>query len=315
MQSTVIHERTDGLNVAILINLPNTDFTAMIAVKMAFCKSGNLPTFDFTAMIAVNLTHGKFMPLNSERRKLLASLVPDQVIVSKKWLMQHRLGVHAIDNLVKARQLQAVTNGVYTNGNPPTSWEAIVYSLQYIFDLKCVVGGLTALDLQGFSHYLRLGKKSVVNLYVAEPLPKWIDTLSDDISFRSQSSRPIVGNRTMAFTRKIEWRQGLPGIFVSTPERAILEVLLDLPEKITFEHADELMQGLTTLSPDKLQHLLEACNNVKVKRVFLWLAERYNYPWLSKLDLNRIDLGSGNRMLVKGGRLNTKYKISVPELS
>ena len=126
--------------------------------------------------------------------------------------------------------------------------------------------------------------------------------------------KTIVGNKTTAFTTKIDWKQGMPGLIVSTPERAILEVLLDLPEKISFEHADELVQSLTSLSPQNLQQLLEGCKNVKVKRVFLWLADRYNYPWLSRLDLDKIDLGSGNRMLVKGGKLNTKYKISVPEV-
>ena len=39
--------------------------------------------------------------------------------------------------------------------------------------------------------------------------------------------------------------------------------------------------------------------------------------WLKKLPaaetLDELGLGRGNRMLVKGGRLDAKYKITVPE--
>jgi hypothetical protein len=67
------------------------------------------------------------------------------------------------------------------------------------------------------------------------------------------------------------------------------------------------------LSPRNLQKLLEECKNVKVKRLFLWFADRHKYIWLSKLEIERINLGSGNRMIAKGGKLDNKYKITVPE--
>lgn len=252
------------------------------------------------------------MPLNSDRRKLLTWLVPEEVIVSRKWLVKNDLDRHAIDNLVKAKQLNKVSNGVYSRGENPPSWQAIVYSLQHIFNFECVVGGLTALELHGFSQYVSLGKQKYIEMYVKKPLPRWIQFLNKECFFKNHSSKTVVGEKTLAFTTNLVWKQGMGELIVSTPERAILEVLLDLPEKISFEHADELLEGLTNLSPTVLQQLLEGCRNIKVKRVFLWLAERHNYPWLSKLNLETVDLGSGNRMLEKGGKLNSKYKISVP---
>jgi hypothetical protein len=39
------------------------------------------------------------------------------------------------------------------------------------------------------------------------------------------------------------------------------------------DHAVELHKGLTTLRPDVVQSLLEACTSVKVKRLFLWASE------------------------------------------
>ena len=73
------------------------------------------------------------------------------------------------------------------------------------------------------------------------------------------------------------------------------------------------MQGLTSLSQRALQQLLELCHNFKVRRLFFWFAERLNYTWLSRIDRSKIELGSGNRVIAKGGKLNKKYLITVPE--
>jgi hypothetical protein len=51
---------------------------------------------------------------------------------------------------------------------------------------------------------------------------------------------------------------------------------------------------------------------VKVKRLFLYMAERHEHTWLSKLDISKVDLGKGKRMIVPNGRFNAKYQITVP---
>jgi hypothetical protein len=100
---------------------------------------------------------------------------------------------------------------------------------------------------------------------------------------------------------------------ISSPEKACLEMLMDVPNTVSFEHADELMQGLTSLSPRKLEVLLNACRHVKVKRLFFWFADRQGYNWLKKLDYQNFDLGKGKRVVAKGGKLDKKYQITVPE--
>ena len=75
----------------------------------------------------------------------------------------------------------------------------------------------------------------------------------------------------------------------------------------------ELMDGLNNLRPTSVQQLLEACTSIKVKRLFLYLAEKAGHQWLSYLDLERIDLGSGKRAIVKGGSYVPKYQITVPK--
>jgi hypothetical protein len=58
--------------------------------------------------------------------------------------------------------------------------------------------------------------------------------------------------------------------------------------------------------------LLEKCTSVKVKRLFLHLAELHRHPWVRQLDPTKVDLGSGKRALVPGGKLDPKYLITVP---
>ena len=109
------------------------------------------------------------------------------------------------------------------------------------------------------------------------------------------------------------WGQWEWPLTISSPERAILELMDEVPQRETFHQADVLIEGLRNLSPRRLQRLLTACRSVKVKRLFLWFAERHQHAWLKKLDSSRIDLGKGKRMLVRGGKLDPKFKITVPE--
>ena len=62
-----------------------------------------------------------------------------------------------------------------------------------------------------------------------------------------------------------------------------------------------------------MQTLLEQCNSVKVRRLFLFMAEKANLPIFKHLDLARIELGSGNRAIVRDGAYNARYKITVPK--
>ena len=104
-------------------------------------------------------------------------------------------------------------------------------------------------------------------------------------------------------------------LIISSPERAILEYLYDVPKKEGFDEANYIMEGLSSLRPSVLQKLLEACNSVKVKRLFLYMAEHHNHAWFDRLKPSSIDLGSGKREIIKGEKLDKKYKIVVPDLS
>jgi Transcriptional regulator, AbiEi antitoxin, Type IV TA system len=89
-----------------------------------------------------------------------------------------------------------------------------------------------------------------------------------------------------------EWQ-----LTASTPERALLEMLDELPGRESFHQVDILMEGLSALSPQRLQMLLADCGSVKVKRLFFWFAARHPHAWVKQVDRSAVDLGTGKRAL------------------
>lgn len=278
------------------------------------------------------------MPLNAERRQELLILVPGGLPVTRQWLMQQNKGFdrHAIDNLLKSKQLTPLAQGVYMRPGTKLTWEGVVCYLQNILKTDLCVGGLTALELMGLGHYVGLSENKTVHLYGKDLLPHWVNKALPHVEFVKHSALQGLGASYLINdeydTNKENLYSGDPlGLIKeaptgyesawpltrSSPERAFLEILMGVPDTISFEHADQLMQGLTTLSPRRLEALLRKCQNVKVRRLFYWFAERYQYAWFKKLPdplmLDDLGLGSGNRMLIKGGKLDTKYRITVPE--
>lgn len=254
-------------------------------------------------------------------KPLLKELLPYGMLATKKWLAERGVSIPALDNAVKTETLLSLGTGVYSQYSRSLGWEGVVASLQRMGTSDAlkfppvVVGGLSALALAGLAQYLSLGGKPHIHLYAQGSLPAWLTRLSLSMEFeRHGTSRlwPEWLLQDKKFLKVHEWQESLPPVYFSCPEKAILEVLMDLPEAVTFEHADELMQGLVNLSPRKLDELLKACKSVKVKRLFFWLAKRHGYAWRDKLSSADYNLGSGKRLVMKGGKLNTEFLITVP---
>lgn len=258
------------------------------------------------------------MVLHRDRRRLVEQLVPEGAIITREWLLQQTsLDKHAIDNLVKSGLLELLGKGVYTRGIAHLSWQSIVHALQTIMNLDPVVGGLTALNLKGFSHYLLMSGEQTVYLYGNDNLPGWVNNTLEREPFVFQSRRKLFADMDRdtsdSYTNTFPWRQDMAELKISCPERAVLEMIQLVPSKVSFEHAGQLMEGMTSLSPRVLQKLLEACTNIKVKRLFLWMADQHRHAWFAKLNMDTIKLGSGNRVLMKNGKLDKTYKITVPK--
>lgn len=254
------------------------------------------------------------------------------MLASASWLSERGYYRQLLDHYVKAGWLESPAHGVYRRPAAALKWQQVVASLQNVLDLPVHVGGITALELDGYAHFLQMHARKAVHLYSPVPLPSWLRKLplteqlvvrtsrlfnetDDDTHRHAKIARDAI---TAPHVRGIALKQVTWGDYdmpltYSTPERAILEFLDDVPKRESISHANLLMQGLRTLSPRRVSQLLNRCRSVKVKRLFLALAERNNHPWLKELDVSGIDLGKGKRVLVPGGKLHPKYLITLPQ--
>jgi len=217
------------------------------------------------------------------------------------------------DLLVKYKNsgwLESFGRGAYIRSGDKVDWPGALFTLQTQLGLPVHAGGKTALERKGYAHYLPASQKRVF-LYGPRGLvlPAWFQGDRFGVEFVMTRTNLFPPESRDGFT---EFREKDFSVRISAPERAMLEMLHLVPRKVGFDEARLVMGNLVTLRPDLVQGLLEACRSVKVKRLFLYMAESQEHAWLSKLDLSKVDLGKGKRMIVPHGRYDAKYRITVP---
>ena len=232
-------------------------------------------------------------------------------IHSLKWLGERGVAQNVAYEYFKNGSLEKHGPGIYSRKNEKLKWAGAIRLLQEELQKEIHVSGRTALELHGHAHYVPMGNKRIVYLstYSKEVLPKWFKEIDFDCEFRFTSSVLFPENAELTeYKDELGFR-----FYISSRELAILELLNVLDLANTFETAENYMNGLQTLRHDVMQDLLEKCTSVKVKRVFLYLAEKLSLAFFVKLDLNKIDLGIGKRQVVSvNGQLDKKYQITVP---
>ena len=258
--------------------------------------------------------------------------LPEGLLVDAAWLEAHGYSRSLRSHYVAAGWLEQPTRGVYRRSRGSLSWEQVVISLQTFLQFPVSVGGRTALDLQGYAHYLSQSQ-GVIQLYADKKLPGWVTKLTvgpkfqfhnrtrflakieqhtEELSISASVTDKSESTQAGAL-RIIRWGQWDWPLVISTPERAILELIDELPNKETFHLVDVTMEGMVNVSPRRMQQLLEEATSIKVKRLFFFFADRHGHRWLKHIKRDKIDLGKGKRMLVKGGKLDPKYQITMPE--
>lgn len=241
--------------------------------------------------------------------------LPEGLLVDAAWMEAHGYSSALRSQYVRSGWLDNPARRVYRRSRTPLTWQQVVISLQSILDLPLTVGGRTALEQHGYAHYLSATMREV-HLYGPKRPPTWLDDLPLDLAFHWHNNQRLFPGDADAPPEPSPVMYSAGGMHLpirySSKERAVLELLDELPDRESFHQVDALMEGMSDLSPRRLQALLESCANVKVKRLFLFFADRHRHAWRSRLDVSRIDLGSGKRALVKGGRLDPHYSITVP---
>jgi hypothetical protein len=245
--------------------------------------------------------------IETKINKLLQSEPPGVVLLSS-WLEKKGYSYDLQRRYKKSNWLQAIGVGAVKRSNDKVSYEGAIYALQKQGELSIHPAGRTALSLLGKAHYLEFRASKVV-LFGGngEKLPTWFKKYDWGVEVDYHETSFL--QRDLGLTEI-----GLKNfsIKVSGAARAIMECLYLAPQNQDLMECFEFMEGLNNLPPRQVQTLLENCQSVKVKRLFLYMAEKARHSWFNDLDIAKIDLGRGKRSIVKNGAFVDKYEITVP---
>ena len=234
---------------------------------------------------------------------------PSGSLFFSSWMKENGISYELQRRYRDSEWLMPIGTGVMIRtGENPTLYAALS-SLNKQTGKFIYVGGLSALELAGYTHYVPMGRPVVyVGYHQREWIPSWLKKHDWDVDLLCVTSEYFdseTGITTM--------RQGAFEILVSTPERAFMECLNLVPRQYNLMDLYYVMEQLTSLRPGMVQTLLEKNSSVKMKRLFLYMAEKSGHSWFSDLDVSKIDIGSGKREIISNGVYDSKYQIVIPE--
>jgi len=195
---------------------------------------------------------------------------PLGAVLTSSWLKRQGISANLSKYYVRAGWLHRVGNGAFTVQDETPGWLGAVAGLQQKTP-SFHPGGQTALEIAGLGHFLSVGDARPLYLFgrASDRLPTWFQNLP-----WAKRVRHVATNFLPEKIGLREYREGNLIVMVSAPERAALEFLQHLAiDEAGYEHANLVFEGLGTLRPALVQSLLESCTSVKVKRIFLHLAE------------------------------------------
>lgn len=257
--------------------------------------------------------------LSLQKRNKLNQLLrewPAGTIATQVWLEKRGVSRQLSHSYKERAWIDSIGQGAFIRAGDKVDWKGGLYSLQHQLNLNLHLGGLSALELQGKSHFVPLGKEKILHLYSSakgqkkQRLPAWF--LNGFENTTAHYHPRLLFSKPIGFR---EWEESNFSFKVSSAERAVMEILAELPQTMSYTHAFLLCQRNVTLRPRLIQQLLECCLSYKVKRLFLHFATKCNMPWLERLELGKVDLGRGKRQIESGGVYDNQFKIAIPKLS
>ena len=100
-------------------------------------------------------------------------------LVDTPTLERHGVTRMLAHKYINSGWLEPVVRGLYRRPDPDATredWRLVVRSLQQVMNYTSVIGGRTALEAQGFVHYLPMRDEQVIHLY-GENHPTWLKRL------------------------------------------------------------------------------------------------------------------------------------------
>ena len=220
---------------------------------------------------------------------LYTQLVPGTPLISED-LGKLRISADLAVHYVRSGWLHRLARGVFVR---PGDTLLLNPSLR-LLERKVAglhVGGKSALEWHGVRHYV--AQQATLHLYgwAAARLPDWFLQRFPAEYHRKRlfEEQPSALLHVAPFEKRIDAPR------VSSPERALLELLSDIGVRQPFQEARELTEGAYTLRTDVLEELLKHCTSVKTVRLCLQFGREFSLPWAAKLKPRELPTGSSRR--------------------
>ena len=190
--------------------------------------------------------------------------------------------------------LLRLARGVYARPSDPLELHASLSLLERrIAGLH--VGGKSALEWYGVRHCVSQQSTLHVFGWAAARLPDWFGCRFPSEYHRKRlfSERP---NKPLSIG-PFDNRDG--AALVSSPERAVLELLSEVGVREPLQEAREIIEGTYSMRPEVLNDLLMHCTSVKTVRLCVQLGRELKLNWASKLDPKKLPTGSDRSWVSK----------------
>lgn len=242
----------------------------------------------------------------SKINQLLTEAIPGGLLFAA-WLRKKGYSAQLLKRYRDSGWLVGLSRGVMYRKNDNLSALAAVYSYNNQTCNKARIAAHSALELLGFNHYVPMGKPRLMVAFESGSVDDWVRSDRYDMT--------IVPFHTGIFKKPATQyldRNSL-SIIISSPEQAFLECLHLVPDYYNYMDLYYIMEQLTSLDPEKVQTALENTSSQRIKRIFLYMAEKAGHYWFDMLDLNKFGLTTSKLKLVDNGVYISKYRITVPK--
>lgn len=217
-----------------------------------------------------------------ERGELLKRIVGSAEAgqpLTARWLADHGVSAQLVHHYVRSGWLDRLGRGFFIRrGDHPGLEKSLAVGVT-----GGHVGGKTALAWHGHRHNLYVEERVLIYSHTGGRVAPWV------------SERfPVEIRRRKLFGHGDEFgvERRADGVLVSEPERAVLEMLSDVPGRQSLEEAGNLVDMLYGLRSSLMQLMLKDCLSVKAVRLFLTLARQSSLPVLDGIDLEGVRLGA-----------------------
>jgi hypothetical protein len=246
---------------------------------------------------------GQGSPNASKLRQLLKNRKRGVVLTSRS-LSADGFSTKLLNWYVKSNWLENIGHGAFVFKGDHVEWDGALHAVQLSLP-SLHIGGLASTSAIGTEYSFPKTKL----LLFGDPgvsLPKWFTKRwGSRFDYRTRDFLPpLLG---LQYIDRGDFK-----IAVSTNVRAFLEDLLLVSDTDSFNCTYRLFCEQQPTDAPLLQSLLESCKSIKVKRLALFMIKKSNPQLFIQIRLQDVELGSGKRQIVRNGRYDSEFKITVP---